>query len=43
MSTGYATYISPGGRLIKTIKCSQLCEINFQSVWYEGIRREKKE
>lgn len=31
-------HISPGIGLIKTIKCSQLFEINLESVWCEGIK-----
>lgn len=35
--------ISPGIGLIKTIKCSQLFEINFESVWCEGIKKEARQ
>lgn len=42
---GYTNCISLGSRLIKTIKCSQLFEINFESVWIKkwGIKKRERE
>lgn len=39
---GYTNCISLGSRLIKTIKCSQLFEINFERVWIKKVGNKKK-